>query len=918
MPSVTPNTPLENTITVSDATIDLPDACPWGVAVYADFGQQMLKANAHLRTHYFDSIQHATSIEEQFRFRCEDGWNGVLRVLKAGSTWTGRVVPLANQHGVSSVEIAIHSDKSFDGRLWLYTLEHPTVNGEMRFSSRSEIKILQTLLDNTLEYIFLRDTEGRFMMTNRAFRTAAAMDNRTSPTGVSMEAYVSKESADWIRENDKEVVSSGSPSVNKVTHFSFKNGKSLWLQVTTVPVLSSDGILIGSVSVARDISDLKRTESDLLFAIKEAKAASRAKGEFLAAMSHEIRTPINGVIGASELCLETELDHYQRDYLETVVQCSNTLMSLVNDVLDFSKIEAGQLSLEKLNFCPITLIEDVAAEFSLLARKKNLELMASYDQKLPRYVLGDPTRMKQVLYNLVSNAIKFTESGQVIIRAETVESSEFYARIRFSVTDTGIGIEPSRCSAIFNSFTQADMSTTRKYGGTGLGLSISKELAELMGGEIDVVSKVGEGALFSVEIPFECTPNHGADAVSNNPALAGLRVLIVDDNQTNREIYAQMCEGWGYRSTVAESGMSALLILESALKEDDPIQLILLDHQMPGLSGLDFVRLLDGRSELSDCRVLLLSSSMNREDAEEAAAIGVARSLTKPVRRSTLLEVILETFDVAASDVFDGEGHSTKAGLMVSGASLRILLAEDNKVSQNLASRRLEKMGHTVQVAESGTSVLQLFKEQTFDCIFMDIQMPDMDGFQTTKRIRTIEAETNASAVFIVAMTAHAMNGDRERCIKSGMNEYISKPFRVEEMRAVLACASGQKAVGASNPKSQISNQPKRLNFLEGLEALDEEDRSDVLSVATIFAETLPDEINRFERALTSRDCKQIRFVAHSLKGVCSIFLYEPCISLARKVEEACYRDSIEEVDIYSTDLIAELKTLAEEIKATL
>lgn len=887
------------------------------MVAYAKFGQQMLKANRHMHMHYFDADS-ALVIDEQFHFRAEGGWSSVLESLEAGVSWTGRVTPLTNQHGISSVEVMLYPDAEISGRIWLYTMEHPSVNGQMRFSSRSELRILQTLLDNTLEYVFLRDKEGRCIITNREFRKAAAIDVNTSPSGELLSNYVSDESAQWVAAIDNDVIGRGRPSVNKVTHFAFKNGKTHWLQMTTIPVRNSEGVIIGSVSVARDISDLKRTESDLRFAIEEAKAASRTKSEFLAAMSHEIRTPINGIVGASELCLETSLDTEQRDYLETVVQCSTTLMSLINDVLDFSKIEAGQLNLEKLNFCPVSLLEDVAAEFSPIARKKELELVVAYDDAIPRYVMGDPTRVKQVLYNLVSNAIKFTYTGEIILRADTLEIGELDARIRFSVIDTGIGIDVSRRHAIFNSFTQADMSTTRKYGGTGLGLSISKELTELMGGQIEVESVEGKGSTFFVEVPFECTSSQGADAVPYNPELAGLHVLIVDDNQTNRDIYAQMCAGWGYRSGLAKDGPEALSILEAALRDKDPYQLILLDHQMPGLSGLDLASVVRNRSELNECYIILLSSSLNRQDAERAASLGVSRSLTKPVRRSTLLEVILETFDVTGHVARDEGGRVPVHQDPEDDLPLRILLAEDNKVNQNIASRRLEKLGHSVVIAENGVEVLERMDEQVFDCILMDIQMPILDGYQTTLRIRVKEAELSASPIFIIAMTAHAMKGDRERCIECGMNEYISKPFRVKEMKEALACVPLRNDSSQSVVQKAHVISAERMPFEERLLALDIEDREDVLSVAAIFSQTFPSEMKRLRSALKNRECEQVRFMAHSLKGVCSIFLCQSCVSLAQKVEDACRLNSIDKVDIYTTELITELNILVKEVESVL
>lgn len=897
--------------------IQFPEGSPWGMAVYADFGAKLLRANEHMLSLYFDADSSADSVTQQFRFRLEGGWDRVLKQLQSEGHWSGRVVPLSNQHGISSVELSLHLDAKVAGRIWLYTMEHPCVAGDLRFSSRSELKMLQVLLDNTLEYVFFRDTTGRFILTNRAFRQAIALGETADLAGETIRGYISEESAAWVASIDRVVVNEGIPSVNKVSHVEFKNGTEHWLQMSTLPVRSSEGIVVGSVSVARDISDLKRTESDLREAIKDARAASQAKSDFLAAMSHEIRTPINGIVGASELCLDTTLDFEQRDYLETVVQCSGTLMSLINDVLDFSKIEAGQLNLETLNFSPISLMEDVASEFGQRARAKGLELVVSYDNEVPEFVLGDPTRMKQVLYNLVGNAIKFTEKGEVVMRAETIYCSDSKARLRFSVADTGIGIDTSRRDLIFSSFTQADMTTTRKYGGTGLGLTICKDLAELMGGTISVESVLGAGSTFIVELPFERSACSGAEVIPFNPELAGLRVLVVDDTETNRDIYCQMCVGWGYRSASANGGGEALELLEAAVAEGDPYSLILLDQHMPGMTGLDFAKVVSSRADLLNPRILLLSSSVERKDANSAKEIGISRVLLKPVRRSTLLEVILETFGVHGSQFT----AISKPDPTLSGSppdcGMHILLAEDNELNQKIACRRLEKLGHTVTVSKDGNEVLRLLEISEFDCILMDIQMPHLDGYETTRRIRAKEASFNLSPTFIIAMTAHAMAGVRERCLDRGMNEYISKPFRLEKLKEVLSKVS-RKAVRAPVVGRQAEEPVKvRVPFIDRLRCLDEEDRADVNEVAAIFVQTLPDELKRFEMALGSRDCQQIRFVAHSLKGVANIFMSEPCVELAASVEQACDAKDLDLVDHSAEELVKELALMGDELAAS-
>lgn len=870
-------------------------------------GNRVLWANAHMKDLY--GCEPEGDVDRLFHIYGDHALSTVIKELGFGDTWTGRIYPQENRFGIASVDVILQREAQDDTKVWLYTLEHPKVNGEVRYSSRSELKMLRVLLDNTLEYIYFRDIEGHFILTNRAFRIAVSDGEKTPQMDNSIADFVSEKSAEWFKGLDQELVDTGRAVVNEVSSITFNSGLAHWLQLSIVPVRNGEGEIIGTLSVARDISELKRTEDDLRHAIDQARAASQAKGEFLAAMSHEIRTPINGIIGASELCEETRLDREQRSYIDTVLQCGNTLLTLVNDVLDFSKIEAGQLNLEKLNFMPRTLMENIAESFVQETRKKGIELITAYDEELPTYLMGDPTRLKQVLSNLVSNAVKFTEKGEIVIRAEMLKVSESSAKVRFSVSDTGIGVSDARKDAIFESFTQEDMSTTRKYGGTGLGLSISRQLVEMMQGQISVNSKVGRGSVFDFEVPFELSAYHGAEAVPYNPELAGMRVLIVDDNQTNREIYSQMCAGWGYRSIMVEDGSSAISEMEMAMQDNDPFELVILDQQMPALTGLDVASLIKSRAELRAARLILLSSSLDRKEAERAEAIGVARALSKPVKRHTLLEVILETFELGGAKTRLPEGSDV---LLEVDACLDVLLVEDNLVNQIVAKQRLKKLGHEVTIAGDSLDALELIRKKRFECILMDIQMPGMDGYQATAAIRKFEKESGHAAQYIVAMTAHAMKGDEERCLNAGMDNYIAKPFRVERLKEVLQLAA------AYEKKNKGPLYREEDGFSKHLVSLSNEDREDLMAAAQIYIETLPEDIAKLQHALHENDHGQCYFIAHNLKSVVGHFGQEKSVSLAQALERACEKELDQTVHSVAGQFIESLRTLAREIEAEL
>jgi two-component system sensor histidine kinase/response regulator len=760
---------------------------------------------------------------------------------------------------------------------------------------------LAMLFESSQDMLAIADFEGYLLRVNPAWEKTL---------GWTADELTSRPYKDFVHPDDQDATVAEETSLTEGVstllfdnRYRCKDGSYRWMSWNATPVVKQ-GLIYCSV---RDVTELKRVSAALHEAREAADAASQAKSDFLANMSHEIRTPMNAVIGMAELLRDTPLSADQREYVETLNHAAESLLGLINDVLDFSKIEAGMLELAPVEFHLREALENSLRTLGLRAHQKGLELVCRVAPDVPEVLIGDAPRLRQVIVNLVGNAIKFTDHGEVLLQVEHEVSRVGETVLRFVVSDTGIGIPADKQAVIFEAFAQADGSTTREYGGTGLGLAIAGRLVGMMGGAISVRSDPGRGSHFSFTCRFG-RPAIVAERPRPPESLRGLRVLVVDDNATNRRILEEMLSHWDMQPKAVSGGKAALEELERAVEQDEPYPLVLLDGNMPEMDGFAVAERIKRDPRLVGASIMMLTSSARPGDRARCLELGVASYLSKPVKRSDLFDTIVEVLTRHPSRralpprpaaVPLAEGHRR----------LRVLVAEDNVVNQQVVMGFLDRAGHAAVVVRTGNEVLGALERHDFDIALMDVQMPELDGLETTEAIRRKERPTGGHLP-IVALTAHVVKGDEERCLEAGMDAYVPKPLRARELFSAMETALERaRRPPEAKADAPLIDEERLLERVGG-------NREALQELIGLFLEDAPRQLDRMREAIDAGDARTLQTAAHSLKGAVSNFAASAATEAAARLQQMGERALLDEAAASITVLEDEIARVREALAA--